>query len=125
LSVCRSWLRSASAAFGLVALLIGVAPAHAQVARTFASRFTYNGAGSITLTGNTVMVPGGGGGGDNNDNKTMVYTDVDADVTTFSSSTATLTLPAGAVVQWAGLYWGGVSPGATRNTMKLAVPGGG
>lgn len=109
----------------LLAVMLAPPAADAQVARSFAARFTYNGAGSITLTGNTLMFPGGGGGGDNNDNKTMVYADVDGDATTFSSSTATLTLPAGASVLWAGLYWGGVSANAARNTIRLAAPGGG
>ena len=36
----------------------------------------------------------------------MAYVDVDADATTVNSSTATLSLPAGATVAWAGLYWG-------------------
>ena len=36
----------------------------------------------------------------------MGYVDVDGDATTFNSSTATLSLPAGATVTWAGLYWG-------------------
>ena len=36
----------------------------------------------------------------------MEYVDVDGDASTLNSSTATLSLPAGAVVTWAGLYWG-------------------
>src|SRR6185369_4053935 len=120
----RAGLRFAAGVVLLGGLMVFAAPSQAQVARAFGSRFTYNGAGSITMTGNTVMIPTSSGGSDNNDNKTMVYADVDADASTFSSSTATLTLPAGAVVQWAGLYWGGVSGGATRNTMKMAAPGG-
>lgn len=115
--------RAGSVVLALAGLLVA-APSQAQVARSFTSRFTYNGPGSITLTGNTVMVPTNQGGSDNNDNKTMVYTDVDADASTFSSSTATLNLPTGATVQWAGLYWGGSSANAARNTMKLAAPGG-
>ena len=36
----------------------------------------------------------------------MGYVDVDGDAATVNSSTATLSLPAGATVTWAGLYWG-------------------
>src|SRR5262249_12332975 len=34
-------------------------------------------------------------------------------------------LPSGATVLFAGLYWGGFSASASRNTAKLALPGGG
>ena len=37
----------------------------------------------------------------------MGYADVDADASTINSSDNTFTLPAGATVEWAGLYWGG------------------
>src|SRR5690349_10699065 len=99
----RAGLRFAAGLVLLGGLMTFAAPSQAQVARSFGSRFTFNGSGSITMTGNTVMVPTNMSGSDNNDNKTMIYTDVDADASTFSSSTATLNLPAGAVVQWAGL----------------------
>ena len=41
-----------------------------------------------------------------NNNYNMGYVDIDGDGSTVNSSTATLTLPAGATVSWAGLYWG-------------------
>jgi hypothetical protein len=92
--------------------------------------------GDVTLIGNTIMTcaaggqcasaqAGGGGGNVNNQNFTMQYVDVDGDATTFSSSSATLSLPSGATVLFAGLYWGGFSAVASRNTAKLALPGGG
>ena len=37
----------------------------------------------------------------------MRYVDIDGDGGTFNSSSALLPLPAGAKVEWAGLYWGG------------------
>ena len=37
----------------------------------------------------------------------MRYVDIDGDAGTFNSSSALLPLPAGAKVEWAGLYWGG------------------
>ena len=52
----------------------------------------------------------------------MVYVDVDADASTFNSSRATLNVPAGATVAFAGLYWGGFSTVASRNTVRLATP---
>ena len=36
----------------------------------------------------------------------MAWVDADSDADTFNSSTATLSLPAGASVTFAGLYWG-------------------
>ena len=117
----------------LLALHAGAAaPAAAQIVRNFTPRFTTNVPGDVALIGNTVMSCTGGGnctnarngnGGNIDDNDhNMQYVDIDADGTTFSSSSATLTLPAGATVLWAGLYWGGVSGTATRNQVRLATP---
>ncbi len=122
----------AAAAGAVAALLALAAPARAQVVRAFTPRFSANASGDITLIGNTIMTCTGGGnctngrngnGGnvDNND-FTMVYVDADADGTTFSSSSATLALPLGATVRWAGLYWGGESANAARNTVRLSTP---
>lgn len=44
----------------------------------------------------------------NNPGANMGYVDIDSDGATQNSSSATLTLPVGATVQWAGLYWGGM-----------------
>jgi len=46
----------------------------------------------------------------NNNNRVLDYLDVDSDAATPNSSTATLTIPAGAEVVFAGLYWGGRPP---------------
>src|SRR5262245_32875421 len=124
-------------ALAMLALLIATTgPVPAQVASTFTPRFNVQATGDVTLIGNTSMTcngggqfastqAGGGGGNVNNQNFTMQYVDVDGDPSTFSSSTATLSLPSGATVLFAGLYWGGFSASASRNTAKLAVPGGG
>ena len=92
----------------------GAARASAVI-RNFAVRFTATTTGDISLIGNTVMtcpasnncsnVQAGRTAGNNNDYD-MTYVDVDADPTTFNSSQATLSLPTGAQVLWAGLYWG-------------------
>ena len=119
----------------LLGLLVLATPAAAQIARTFTPRFNVQTPGDITLIGNTLMTcsgggqctnaqAGGGGGNVNNQNFTMQYVDVDGDPTTFASSTANLTLPPGATVLWAGLYWGGWTGASSRSSMKFAVPGG-
>ncbi|MEO5988889.1 MAG: hypothetical protein ABIU54_08370, partial [Candidatus Eisenbacteria bacterium] len=113
-------------------LLTSTVPAHAQIVRSFSPRISTNQSGDITLIGNTLMSCTGGGlctngrngtGGNINDNDfTMQYVDIDSDGSTFSSSTANLTLPAGATVTWAGLYWGGESANALRNTCRFGTP---
>lgn len=89
----------------------------AQVVRPFTARFATNDTGDLVLVGNTLIScqstesacanarNGTGTTLDNNDFR-MRFVDVDGDATTFNSSQATLTLPAGATVLWAGLYWG-------------------
>lgn len=52
----------------------------------------------------------------------MVNVDVDTDASTFNSSRARLNLPVGATVAFAGLYWGGFSTAASRNTVRLVTP---
>jgi uncharacterized repeat protein (TIGR01451 family) len=117
---------------GVLAVLALPAGAHAQVVRNFTPRYSGNLSGDITLIGNTLMSCSGGGtctnarngtGGsvDNND-FTMQYVDVDGVGSTFNSSRATLTLPAGATVLWAGLYWGGDSNHAQRNQAVFTTP---
>jgi len=126
-------------ALAALALALAAAPAAAQVVRAFTPRFATNQPGDITLVGNTIMTCSGGGNGANscnsgrngtgnnvnNNDFTMVYVDVDGDATTFSSSSANLTLPPGATVLWAGLYWGGYSTNAARNTVRFQTPAAG
>jgi hypothetical protein len=52
----------------------------------------------------------------------MEYVDVDSDPTTTSSSRADLSLPSGATVLFAGLYWGGHSTAADRGSVRLDTP---
>ena len=126
-------------ALAALALALAAAPADAQVVRAFTARYSSNQPGDITLIGNTIMTCSGGGSGAtscangrngtgisvNNNDFTMAYVDVDADGTTFSSSSADLTLPPGATVLWAGLYWGGYSNNAARNTVRILTPAAG
>lgn len=127
------------AALAALALALAAAPATAQVVRAFTPRYSANQPGDITLIGNTIMTCNGGGGGPNscangrngtgnnvnNNDFTMRYVDVDGDATTFSSSSADLALPPGATVLWAGLYWGGYSNNAARNTVRFLTPAAG
>ena len=53
----------------------------------------------------------------------MRFVDIDSDASTFNSSSARLNIPAGSEVLWAGLYWHGISPNASRNQAKFKVPG--
>ncbi len=113
-------------------------PSHA-IQRAFAPRFTLNAAGDITIAANAnttcSQVTGATGAGafctdaqtlgtlDRSNNlHTMVNVDVDTDASTFNSSRARLNLPVGASVAFAGLYWGGFSTAASRNTVRLATP---
>jgi uncharacterized repeat protein (TIGR01451 family) len=130
-------LRAAALAASLL-----LATAAAAVAVTpFGPRYVTNAAGDIAVVGNTVLTcppspactAAQGGGVDQNNSFRMRYVDVDGDPATFDSSSVTLTLPPGADVLFAGLYWGGrrnaggggapaPTPGA-RTAVTLRVPG--
>src|SRR5919204_5480469 len=128
-----------------LALAVVAAPAYANDA-PFTPRFAQTARGDISAIGNTLMTcPTGAANCDtartgaaagsalNNNSYTMGRIDVDADATTFDSSTATLSLPVGATVLWAGLYWaadttagtgGAAAPDPSgRGTVKLSVHG--
>jgi uncharacterized repeat protein (TIGR01451 family) len=64
------------------------------------------------------------GGAFPNNDFPLQYVDVDSDSSTFNSSQSTLSLPADAVVLFAGLYWGGSSTNSGRNSIKFAGPNG-
>jgi len=128
-------------------------------ATSFAKVFEGNLIGNIIAVGNTSLTcdpkrgfystpadpnancasiqAGSGTGQANNDNFYMINLDQDADSSTFNSSMSVLNLPAGATVQWAGLYWGarqqpakdpsgnalpGTNAPASVGTMKLQGP---
>jgi hypothetical protein len=124
-----------------------LAPA-ASADRAFTQRFGQIARGDVHIAANTVMsCPSSGstnsnscyqarlGTGSTLDNAawTITHVDVDGDATTFNSSTADLTLPVGATVLYAGLYWGadtdagagGVAApsAAVKDTVRLKVPG--
>lgn len=89
--------------------------AHAQVVRSFGLRYSANTNGDIMVIGNTVQTCEDcdrNNQGLNNNEQNMVFVDQDSTGSTFNSSSATLTLPSGATVLWAGLYWGGARDGS-------------
>jgi len=114
------------------ALFAFAGPAHAQIVRPFTSLYSTNDFANLAIIGNTLetcpasaacSAAQAGTANDGNDDFAMVYVDVDSDGATFNSSTATLTLPAGASVLFAQLYWGGRSQAASRDQAKLKAPG--
>ena len=132
---------------GVVLAALLAAPGTAMADRAFSARFSTNTQGAITIASNSIescldSLPacanvrnavGGAVAGNNNNNRTVTWVDVDGDPATFDSSSADLTLPAGARVLFAGLYYGGrlaagqggspaPNPGA-RNTVLFRAPG--
>jgi Protein of unknown function (DUF3344) len=125
-----------------LALALLVAPAHAADA-PFTPRFALTVHGDIAAVGNTLLTcptatagctnaQDGIGGTLNNNSWNMTPVNVAGGTT--NSSSATVTLPAGATVMWAGLYWGadtnagtnGVAApnAAARGTVSFKAPGG-
>ncbi|HEX8052125.1 MAG TPA: hypothetical protein VF517_03970, partial [Thermoleophilaceae bacterium] len=117
-------------------------------ARTFSQRFGEVARGDLSIAANSSLsCPSSGstngnscyqtrnGTGNVLDNAGVVMTnvDVDSDGATFNSTTSDLTLPAGATVLYAGLYWGADSSGgaggaappnaAARDTVRFKPPG--
>ncbi len=129
---------------GAAAAALILAGSAAAAVTPFTPRYTTNATGDVSIVGNTVVTcPASNGAcagvlagadGKNNDFQ-MVRVDIDGDPATFASSSADLSVPAGAEVLFAGLYWGGRSsaggggsaaPNAgVRATVKLKAPGAG
>ncbi len=86
---------------------------------------TGSGAGSTNSTNATNCASAKAGGAFPNNDFNLAYVDVDDDSSTFNSSQSTLSLPSGAIVLFAGLYWGGSSTNASRGTVQFKGPTGG
>jgi len=135
LAPCASPSRRIPLALLVLAGLL-IAPTTARAAdRSFMQRFSATDTGDVSIVGNTSMTcpaaaascaaaQAGAGSNSQNDNNaySMQYVDVDSDAATFSSSRADLSLPAGATVLFAGLYWGGDSSAPERRAVKLDTP---
>ncbi|MDR1790096.1 MAG: DUF11 domain-containing protein [Propionibacteriaceae bacterium] len=106
----------------------------------FTQRYSTNANGAIISIGNQLLTcPDSddrcaaalGGASYNNNAFVMTNLDVDTDPNTFNSSSSTLSLPQGAQVLWAGIYWGarlnagskGQAASGDRTVMWLKAPG--
>jgi Protein of unknown function (DUF3344) len=131
-----------------VAAAIGTAGAAAKVEVPFATQFSTSVRGGVATAANTLMTCPDNGGTEtkclearagtatgaalNNNAYAMERVDIDGDPATFDSSSATLTIPPGATVEFAGLYYGArtskgtggvVAPNAAaRGTVLLRTP---
>ncbi len=105
--------------------------------RPYEERYAMNLSGNFLMKGNTNLLCTANCPGtptSNNPSVVMGYADVDTDGTTVNSSSSIITIPAGATVTYAGLYWGGMynssnsgitNPGGTLNIdqVKIREPG--
>ena len=123
-----------------VTVVVPAGPADAAVVRPFTRVFSQQTNGAIQITGNTLMTCGAaascaqaqdGSVAASNNSFTMGFLDVDADATTTRSSSADLTIPSGARVLYAGLFWGaarvagtnGVASSGPVDTIRFRTPG--
>ena len=140
-AMTRARRRLAGIALTSLLALAVTAPA-ASADRAFSTRFATTLHGGLTTAGNTLLTCNpatagcttalAGGGTQTNGDFTMRRVDVDGVTSTFDSSTATVSMPAGAEVVWAGLYWGAstgagtngsAAPNASlRNRVRLTPP---
>jgi hypothetical protein len=116
--------RLSLAGLALVTSLLALAPA-ASADRTFSLRYQTVDKADSVFVANTLMTCSGGGCGNvqagtdtsqGNGSFNEVNVDQDADASTFSSSSANLTLPVGATVLFAGLYWGADTTAGTNGS---------
>ncbi|MCH2195388.1 gliding motility-associated C-terminal domain-containing protein [Kordia sp.] len=110
--------------------LLAVFSVNAQISgttRNYEERFAQNIRGNFTMIGNTNVDCASGCPGTpvTNNGLQMGYYDADSDATTVNSSRSNLSIPAGATVEFAGLYWGGVNSstfaGATAAPAGLSM----
>ncbi|MFK4088606.1 hypothetical protein ACI2LF_31120 [Kribbella sp. NPDC020789] len=123
--------------------LMPTAVARAETIRTFGKVFGAQTNGAIRITGNALetcdtaaatckAALAGAATGASNNEWSMRLLDADSDTATKSSSAATVSVPNGAKVLYAGLFWGasraagtgGTASSGDGKTIKLKVPGG-
>lgn len=122
--------------------LMPTATAQAETIRTFGKVFGTQTNGAIRITGNALetcdtavtackSALAGSNSGASNNGWEMRLLDADADAGTNSSSAATVSVPDGAKIIYAGLFWGaaraagsgGTASAGDGKTIKLKVPG--
>jgi uncharacterized repeat protein (TIGR01451 family)/fimbrial isopeptide formation D2 family protein len=151
--------RSPAVLLALIAAVLiaglGLASTAHAADRNFAPRFTANDTGDIDIFGNTLMTCPAAANGctaaqqsgvttttdalNQNNAYNMQYIDVDGDASTFNSSRSNVSIPSGAQVLFAGLYWGARTAAgntingtagqaarnaAARNIVKFRAPNG-
>jgi len=117
---------------------VGVVAMVINRSSSFEVRETFSVAGGdFVAIGNTILERSDGNEplpGDNNGGTDMRWTDIDSNGATFNSSRALLDLPDDAIVEFAGLYWGGETFGETnafdadffaKNKVLFRLPTGG
>ncbi len=113
-----------------------VQSSHAQVTRNFEDRVSFNVNGNITMVGNTLLTCDDdiwncswiqSGNWTSSNAIDMNYVNVDSPAGFNNSSSATLSIPNGATVLHAELYWGGRhnNSGSDRNKIRIKAPGSG
>src|SRR5690606_27437579 len=113
-----------------------VQSSHAQVTRNFEDRVSFNVNGNITMVGNTLLTCDDdiwncswiqSGNWPSSNAIDMNYVNVDSPAGFNNSSSATLSIPNGATVLHAELYWGGRhnNSGSDRNKIRIKAPGSG
>ncbi|MBT9313988.1 DUF11 domain-containing protein [Leptothoe spongobia TAU-MAC 1115] len=149
LEVCDTFPSSDDGTFNSAQLILDdtappIDPSLPTGPRPFSLRYSIETKGDMAAIGNASLICdisnptcstalSNGSVGNNVGGLAMQMLDTDSDGSTFNSSSANLTVPAGASVLFAGLYWGGTSDGATtaapdaskRNEALLATPGSG
>ena len=117
-----------SLAFALAGVIVLALCSPARADRAFTPRFSTNASGDIAIVGNTLetcqsaaanCLNARAGAGSVLNNNNFVMERVNVDRTMLDSSSARLTLPAGARVLFAGLYYGAR---ATAGTSGKAAP---
>ena len=121
--------------FFLLNLLLAFS-GQAQVTRSFEDRVSYNVNGNITMIGNTLLTCDSdsfwcpyiqSGQVSSSNGREMVFVNVDSAAGYDNSSTANLTIPNGASVLHAELYWSGRHNNneANRDKIRIKAPGSG
>lgn len=126
----------------VAAVIVVPGQAQAGTIRNFDKVFGTQANGAVRITGNSLMNCGttaacravldGGLVNNNNNAWNMVGLDADTDASTASSSGAAVTVPDGATVLYAGLFWGAARKAGTGGAdavgdpakIRLKVPGG-
>ena len=136
LNIWLEWCKPVARLAGLMAALAGAivaADVSAQIIRPYSirSQFTIN--GDIAQVGNSSITcppsaactaaQAGGVAQNNSFAGFNIMADGGAFGPTFNSSSADLAMPAGSIVRFAGLYWGGrANAASSRNQMLLKTP---